>query len=65
VTVKELRRRVKAIRAARHDDEHAHGLEDALRRDVLKAIADGAKNASALAAEALKTSEIGFARWTA
>lgn len=50
------------IYAARHDDEHAHNLEDALYLDVLRAIADGAPNAAELARDALRTQEINFSR---
>lgn len=54
-----------AIRTARHDDEVAHGMEDALREAVLIAIAAGVPDAPALARAALKTADIDFARWCA
>lgn len=47
------------------DDEAAHSEEDKLHRDVLFAIALGAADPSELAAEALKTGAIEFARWCA
>ena len=65
LTVDEVRRRVEEIRAIAGDDEAAHSDEDSLRDLVLCAIADGAPNAAELAAEALKTGEIEFARWCA
>jgi hypothetical protein len=47
------------------DPEEAHGLEDALWSDVLRAIAEGAENPRELAAEALTTEDIAFPRWYA
>ncbi len=54
-----------AIRAIADDDESAHGEEDELRARVLQAIADGATDPAALAAEVLKTRDIEFSRWCA
>lgn len=65
MTVEQVRERVAEIRADRHDDERAHSNEDALWGDVLQHIADGGGNAAELAAEALKTTQISFARWCA
>ena len=65
LTVDDVRRRVEEIRAIAGDDEAAHSDEDSLHELVLRAIADGAPNAAELAAEALKTGEIKFARWCA
>lgn len=65
MTVNEIRARVEAIRALAWDDEAAHGREDELRADVLRAIAEGAPDAAALAAAALETGAIEFARWCA
>jgi hypothetical protein len=65
MTVDEVRERVEKIRAMAGDDEAAHSEEDGLHQDVLAAIADGAEFAPALAAEALKTVDIDFARWCA
>ena len=48
---------------AYNDDETAHALEKDLWRRVLAAIAAGAADAPALAAEALKTREVVFCRW--
>jgi len=47
------------------DNELAHIKEDALREDVLDAIAAGATNAAELAEEALKSSDLDFTRWYA
>lgn len=44
------------------DYERAHANEDALHLKVLRAIANGAPNAAELAAEAIKTDAIDFAR---
>lgn len=66
MTAEDVCEEVEAIRRlAVDDDEAAHIREDALRRDVLSAIADGAPNAAELAREALATSKIKFARWCA
>ena len=53
------------IRGMTHDDEMAHCEEDALRDAVLIAIAEGTSDAQELAAIALETGEIKFARWCA
>lgn len=63
ITVNDVKARVAEIAAIDHDDEEMHGKEDALHVDVLRAIADGAPNASDLAREALKTCDIRFNRW--
>lgn len=66
MTTKDIQVRVTEIRKAVDDDERAHGLEDQLHQDVLRAIASGRMfNPAALAAEALKTKTISFARWCA
>lgn len=64
MTVEEVRERVALIRAASadDDDERAHGLEDQLHQDVLRYLAD---NGHRIAAEALTTLDIDFARWCA
>lgn len=63
MTIKEIRERIEAMKDM--DNELAHGEEDALREDVLKAIAAGATNAAELAEEALKSSDLDFTRWYA
>ena len=47
------------------DDESAHSAEDALWSDVLAAIAQGADDPAGLAAAAIETIDIEFARWCA
>lgn len=65
MTVKDVRVRIKAIRAVQDDDETAHAMEDELRTDVLIAIRYDPTNAADLAAETLKTADITFSRWCA
>jgi hypothetical protein len=65
VTLAEVEEAVQRIRDHADDDERAHGEEDGLRYAVLKAIAEGSRNARKLAAAALATDEIEFARWYA
>lgn len=65
MTVDEVHAAVAAIDQASGDPETAHGLEDDLRRDVLRAIANGAPDGAALAAAALQTEEFDFDRWCA
>lgn len=60
----EARSQIEAC-AGDDDDERAHGLEDELWERVLQAIAAGAENSRELAAEALKTKDMAFARWCA
>ncbi|MEJ8654830.1 hypothetical protein WKI65_44030 [Streptomyces sp. MS1.AVA.3] len=62
LTVEDIDHRLAEIHAERRDDETAHGLEDALHRDVLAAIAAGAPDAPLLAAAALHTEAIDFIR---
>lgn len=48
------------------DSETAHALEDSLRADVLRAIADGSCfDASECARLAVSTAELDFPRWYA
>ena len=47
------------------DYEAAHGEENDLWRDVLRAIASGADSPRAMARETLETTRIGFERYTA
>ena len=54
---------VSEIQAYVGDVEGAHQKEDELYRDVLRAIADGSRDAMGLAASALKTQEIIGERW--
>ena len=63
--IDEVKAAVEDIRASSPDDEAAHAMEDDLHQSVLQFIADASGEHSAIAAEALKTREIDFARWYA
>lgn len=65
LTVEDVRDAVAAIRHGREDDESAHSMEDSLHLAVLRHIAAGGPNAAELAAEAIKTFDLDFARWCA
>lgn len=65
MTVEDVRAEVAAIRRMAGDAEMAHGAEDELHQNVLRAIAAGADNAAEIAGEALMTMEIEFERWCA
>lgn len=58
----DITERLRAIRAVTHDDEVAHSLEDGLRVDVLRAIANHAEDPAGLAAKALESEGIAFER---
>lgn len=47
------------------DAEGVHSMEDDLYRDVLRAIASGADDAQALAAEAVRVADVEYPRWCA
>lgn len=66
MTPEQVKARVEAIRAMADDDEMAHSAEDGLRDDVLRYIAEHSPiDAAQLAAIALETDDIEFARWCA
>lgn len=65
LTVEEIKKRISEIAALASDPEAAHGNEDELYADTLKAIADGADNAAELAAAALKCLDLTLDRWYA
>lgn len=68
MTLSEIRTRVEAIQQKvliQEDDEAAHSLEDTLYVDLLRAIADSSCEYAPHAREALKATEINFARWCA
>jgi hypothetical protein len=65
LTAEDIAHRLAAIHAVQDDDEVAHGLADDLHRHVLASIAAGAPDAQLLAAAALRTETLGFARWCA
>lgn len=64
----DVKLRLEDIRSASGDPECAHGLEDRLRADVLKAIMRGKvkrKDIEAVCRLALATDNIEFPRWCA
>jgi hypothetical protein len=65
MTVTEVHDRIQEIFLTRFDDEKAHHLEDALHKDVLVAIANGADNAAELAMAALHSYTVEFSRYAA
>lgn len=66
MTVDEVEAEVARIRELRWDDEAAHSAEDNLWEKVLRLIASGETDTPAeLAAAALKTQTVDFARWCA
>lgn len=66
VKVEDVEREVERIRGMADDDESAHSTEDALWERVLRAIASGeTDDAPGIAAAALKTQTVDFARWCA
>ncbi len=64
ITLDEVLLEVGRIKAIKSDDEAAHCKEDDLHVRVLRYYADGGKS-PAFAKEALKTTDIDFARWCA
>jgi hypothetical protein len=66
MTLEDVKKAVEKIKEKRRDDEAAHSLEDELYLDLLQSIADGnCDDPQACAAEAIKTQDLNFARWTA
>lgn len=65
VTPDDVRFRVAEIAAMADDPEAAHGFEDSLWSEVLRAIAKGADDPAGLARAALETLELDFPRWRA
>lgn len=62
VTLEQAEVRLEEVREARHDPERAHSLEDKLYEEVLE---HHAALGCPIAATALMTRDIGFARWCA
>ncbi|MEU5426879.1 hypothetical protein AB0H73_14920 [Streptomyces olivoreticuli] len=62
MTVEDVARRLAEIAHHQDDSEAAHGLEDQLHADVLRAIAAGAPDAEILAAAALRSETLDFSR---
>ncbi|WP_367134482.1 MULTISPECIES: hypothetical protein [Streptomyces] len=65
LTVEDVARRLAEIAHHQGDPEAAHGMEDELHADVLRAIAAGAPDAETLAAAALRSTTLDFACWYA
>lgn len=70
LTMKEVRRRIEDIRASAGDPEGAHGMQDELYLDVLKAVAASGwvaqrDRAVRLAQAVLVVEDIEFPRWMA
>lgn len=66
MNLKYIRQRVRDIKEMAADNEIAHGAEDTLHQDVLRAIADGkCENPRACAKAALGTLKLDFSRWYA
>ena len=66
MTTSDIRARLANIDKSKGDSEVAHGMQDKLWEDVLRAIADGnCVFPQGCAAEALKVLDIDFSRWTA
>lgn len=66
MTLHDVEVALESIRRIADDDEAAHGLEDDLYTHVLEAIRDGvAEDPVMMAALALTSKDIHFARWCA
>lgn len=70
MTVDEARKRMDEIKdqyspKGWNDHESLHSMEDDLRADVLRAIANGSPDAVELARIALETDDLDFSRWCA
>ena len=67
-TIRTVRAALRLISESREDDEAAHGMQDRLFRQTLRAIAEGdlsLAESRALASETLKVDDIEFSRWMA
>lgn len=67
MTVEEIEERIEIVlrMIKMGDNETAHCMEDELYFDVLKDIADGARDGAELAKAVLKAKEIDYIRWFA
>lgn len=65
MTTDDVRERLAAIKAVAHDYERAHGMEDELWADVLRAFAEAEANGSEVARLALTSRDIKFERYCA
>jgi hypothetical protein len=67
-TIQDVKDDIEAIKhyaCNKNDPEMAHGMEDDMFIDVLRAIADGAPDAQELAREAIKSVLLDYPRWYA
>jgi hypothetical protein len=66
MSIQDIQERIDNIKASVGDDEAAHGMEAALRRDFIAYLANGGtKDIRSKAALVLTTAELNFARWCA
>jgi len=68
VKIDDIKAKLEDIKRLAHDDEAAHGMEDALHWAVLSAIASGeleGYDARTAANLAMATADIDFSRWCA
>lgn len=63
MTPQMVKDRIAHIKGLTGDDDEAHAAEDALFFDVLKAIAHGSDRPALLAALALQSKDLSFARF--
>lgn len=63
--VEDIKATIEEIKFIVGDSEAAHGMEDDLYQDVLRAIAEGAENPAELATAALEAAKIQYTRWYA
>jgi hypothetical protein len=65
ITKKEVREKIKELKKyiKERDWEAAHGTEEQIRLDILRAVAEGSVESQKLAKIAVKLSKIDFPRW--
>lgn len=64
MTKEEIRKTVAEIERIKGDDEGAHSLEDYLREQFIRFVAEQGGEIGELAKEVLKTEDIRFGRYT-
>lgn len=65
MTTEEAVAYLERLKASMHDSESAHGMEDALKEEILEAIANGAENYLELARIGVEATNLDFTRWYA
>ena len=66
MSTQDIQKRIDDIKTVIHDDETAHGREDALRSDFIAYLASGGEeDIQSKAALVLTTDQLSFARWCA